>query len=73
MIMAKVMIFIDGTWLYSNLRNLGDDFQIDYGKLPRVVGNKIAEKLGERSVDIVRIFLFGSNATNYQEADKELW
>ena len=31
--MAKAMVFIDGTWLYSNHRNLqeayGEDFQID--------------------------------------------
>lgn len=70
--MAKVMVFIDGTWLYSNLRALGEDFQIDYGKLPRVVGGQIAQKLGDKSVDIVRIFMFGSNATNYQETDKEM-
>lgn len=70
--MAKVMVFIDGTWLYSNLRSLGEDFQIDYGKLPHVVGNQIAQKLGDKNVDIVRIFLFGSNATNYLEADKEM-
>jgi len=70
--MAKVMVFIDGTWLYSNLRSLGEDFQVDYGKLPHVVGNQIAKKLGDKSVDIVRIFLFGSNATNYLDADKEM-
>ncbi|MCU0349180.1 MAG: NYN domain-containing protein [Saprospiraceae bacterium] len=70
--MAKVMVFIDGTWLYSNLRSLGEDFQVDYGKLPHVVGNQIAKKLGDRSVDIVRIFMFGSNATNYLDADKEM-
>ncbi len=70
--MAKVMVFIDGTWLYSNLRALGEDFQVDYGKLPHVVGNQIAKKLGDKSVDIVRIFLFGSNATNYLDADKDM-
>jgi hypothetical protein len=70
--MAKVMVFIDGTWLYSNLRSLGEDFQVDYGKLPHVVGAQIAKKLGDRSVDLVRIFMFGSNATNYLESDKEM-
>ncbi len=70
--MAKVMVFIDGTWLYSNLRTLGEDFQVDYGKLPHVVGNQIAKKLGDKSVDIVRIFMFGSNATNFLDADKEM-
>ena len=66
------MVFIDGTWLYANLRTLGDDFQVDYGKLPHVVGNQIAKKLGDKNVDIVRIFLFGSNATNFLDADKEM-
>lgn len=66
------MVFIDGTWLYSNLRSLGEDFQIDYGKLPQAVGKQIAQKLGDRSVDIVRIFLFGSNATNYLNTDEEM-
>ncbi len=70
--MAKVMVFIDGTWLYSNLRALGEDFQVDYGRLPHVVGNQIAKKLGDKNVDIVRIFLFGSNATNYLDADKDM-
>jgi cold shock CspA family protein len=70
--MAKVMVFIDGTWLYSNLRTLGEDFQVDYGKLPHVVGNQIAKKLGDKSVDIVRIFMFGSNATNFLDADKDM-
>ncbi|MBK8564865.1 MAG: NYN domain-containing protein [Saprospiraceae bacterium] len=70
--MAKVMVFIDGTWLYSNLRALGEDFQVDYGKLPHIVGNQIAKKLGDKNVDIVRIFLFGSNATNYLDADKDM-
>ncbi len=70
--MAKVMVFIDGTWLYSNLRSLGEDFQIDYGKLPKAVGKKIARHLGDNNVDIVRTFMFGSNATNYLDADKDM-
>ncbi len=70
--MAKVMIFIDGSWLYSNFRHLGEDFQIDYGKLPAVFGEEIASRLGHNDVDIVRTFLFGSNATNYLDEDKEM-
>ncbi|MEZ4956348.1 MAG: NYN domain-containing protein [Saprospiraceae bacterium] len=70
--MAKVMIFIDGSWLYNNFRNLGEDFQIDYGKLPRVIGDEVAAMLGHNNVDIVRTFLFGSNATNYLDEDKDM-
>jgi len=70
--MAKVMVFMDGTWLYSGMRNLEVDFQVDYGKLPAVIGEVISRKLGATPVDIVRTFLFGSNATNYQDADVEM-
>lgn len=70
--MAKVMIFIDGSWLYNNFRNLGDDFQIDYGKLPEVIGKEVADRIRYDQVDIVRTFLFGSNATNYLDEDKDM-
>ena len=71
--MAKIMIFIDGTWLYSSQRHLaesfGDNVNIDYGKLPKVVANVIAQNLNYGGVDIVRTYLFGSNAKGHQEAD----
>ncbi|MEK7255511.1 MAG: NYN domain-containing protein [Bacteroidota bacterium] len=66
------MVFIDGTWLYSSLKNLGEDFQIDYGKLPKALGKKVGEKLNDPNTDIVRTFLFGSNATNFQDADQDM-
>jgi len=73
--MAKVMVFIDGTWLYSNQKNLseayGGKFQIDYGKLPISVGDIVGEFLGG-DIDIVRTHLFGSNAKNYLPIDREL-
>ena len=74
--MAKVMVFIDGTWLYSSQRYLsegyGKNFNIDYGKLPRVLANRIAQNLGFGGIDIVRTYLFGSNAKNYQEQDEDM-
>ena len=70
--MAKVMIFIDGSWLYNNFRNLGEDFQIDYGKLPEVIGKEIADRIRHDNIDIVRTFMFGSNATNYLDDDKDM-
>lgn len=70
------MMFIDGTWLYSNHRNLleayGDEFQIDYGKLPEVIGKIVSENLGGANVDIVRTHLFGSNARNYSDDDRDM-
>ena len=74
--MAKVMVFIDGTWLYSSQRYLsegqGKNINIDYGKLPRVLANRIADHLGFGGIDIVRTYLFGSNAKNYLEQDEEM-
>ena len=71
--MAKIMIFIDGTWLYSSQRHLaeiaGENVNIDYGKLPKVVAEVIAKNLNYGGVDIVRTYLFGSNAKGHQEAD----
>lgn len=74
--MAKAMVFIDGTWLYSNHRNLqeayGEDFQIDYGKLPATLGKIVSESLGGAEVDIIRTYLFGSNARNYPDDDRDM-
>lgn len=74
--MAKIMVFIDGTWLYSNHRNLqeayGDEFQIDYGKLPHTIGKIVSGNLGGADVDIVRTHLYGSNARNYSDEDRDM-
>jgi CspA family cold shock protein len=74
--MAKIMIFIDGTWLYANQyllsRRHGEDFRLDYGKLPRVLGGLVETQLGSTHGDIVRTFLFGSNARNYDPRDDYL-
>ena len=72
--MPKVMIFIDGTWLYYSKYNLGEqkeDFNIDYGKLSQVLADQLADQLGERHVDLVRTHLFGSYAHNYDAQDEE--
>ena len=73
--MVKAMIFIDGSWLYSNQRNLsklhGNRIQIDYGKLPQAIADAVALQVG-KEIDIVRNCLFGSNAKNYVSADKEM-
>ena len=70
------MVFIDGTWLYSSQRYLsesyGKNINIDYGKLPRALANRIADQLSFGGVDIVRTYLFGSNAKNYLDEDEEM-
>lgn len=73
--MLKLMFFIDGTWLYSNQQHLteafGQNFVIDYGKLPKVLANAIEQETGV-GCDVVRTMLFGSNAIHYQMVDEHL-
>lgn len=74
--MAKVMLFIDGTWLYANVDRLaqsyGDDnFHLDFGKLPGVLKEEIADQLGGTEVDIVRTYLFGSFPDNCDVRDED--
>jgi len=74
--MAKVMVFVDGTWLYSSTPNLARDYgksdlHIDYGLLPRALGSKVSEQLRMPEIDIVRTYLFGSTAINYDLRDDD--
>ncbi len=69
--MAKAMLFIDGTWLYHNQLRLrdrfqkdakaGEDFKLDYEKLPKVLAEAAQKKLNiSGEIDLSRKFLFGS-------------
>jgi cold shock CspA family protein len=74
--MAKAMLFIDGTWLYSNVPRLSDafgrpEFRVDFGKLPSVLAEQVASRINGTHVDIVRTYLFGSYAANYDARDDE--
>ncbi|NMB87311.1 MAG: NYN domain-containing protein [Chloroflexi bacterium] len=74
--MSKIMIFIDGTWLYSNSARLCDsygdpDFRIDFGKLPHVLASEVSRHLGPNEVDVIRTYLFGSYAANYDLRDED--
>lgn len=74
--MIKLMIFIDGTWLYSNLRHLAKEsdqsnFYIDYGALPKILKEELEKREGLKDLDIVRTFLFGSYPVNYDPADED--
>lgn len=74
--MTKVMIFIDGSWLYANTGKLAleygkQDLQIDYGLLPEAVSNRVADCLNLTRLDIVRTNLFASIPDNYDPIDFE--
>ncbi len=74
--MAKLMLFIDGSWLYSNSGRLAEnygkkEFQIDFGKLPHILAREVGKQLGPTEVDIVRTYLFGSYPTNYDLRDDD--
>jgi len=75
--MAKVMIFIDGTWLYRNIFRLKEsygqrDFRIDFGKLPEVLALEVGRQMGStQDLDVVRTNLFGSYASNCDPRDED--
>src|SRR5262245_14308071 len=73
--LAKAMILIDGTWLHTNTPRLSallnrKDSHIHFGKLPKVLGDKIAERIGS-DIDVVRTYLFGSYANNFDRRDAD--
>jgi uncharacterized LabA/DUF88 family protein/cold shock CspA family protein len=74
--MAKIMIFIDGTWLYRNTPRLSEsyrkDFKIDFGKLPQVLAEQIGKQISSNEVDVVRTHLFGSYVINCHPQDEDL-
>ncbi|MBM4048077.1 MAG: NYN domain-containing protein, partial [Planctomycetes bacterium] len=76
--MLKLMVFIDGTWLYSNTPRLSEaygqpDFRVDFGKLPQVLAEEVAGqlRLNPTDIQVVRTHLFGSYASNYDLRDDE--
>jgi cold shock CspA family protein len=75
-LVPKAMLFIDGTWLYSNTPKLADsygkpDYHVDFGKLPRVLADEVSKRMGGMEIDVVRTHLFGSYASNYDLQDEE--
>lgn len=62
--------------MYANTRKLGDSYgsdkyQVDFGKLPRVLADEVGTRLGANDVDVVRTYLFGSYAAECDERDEE--
>jgi cold shock CspA family protein len=74
----KIMIFIDGTWIYANTQRLAEacgraDFHLDFGKLPRIIAKALSTQMGlqPEDVHVVRTHLFGSYASNYDLRDED--
>lgn len=64
----KIMVFIDGSWLFHNRQHITevfdlDDFEIDYARIPRIIASHITHHLNT-SVDVVRTHYFGSIPVN---------
>jgi len=74
--MLKVMLFIDGSWLYRNVPRLSDvyglqDFRVDFGKLPHALADELGKQMSANELDVIRTYLFGSCASNYDLRDEE--
>ena len=74
--MIKFMLFIDGTWLYSNTSRLVEasgepNFVLDFGRLPRVLAEEVGRRLGHDEWSVVRTHMFGSYAANVDPRDRE--
>lgn len=76
---VRVMIFIDGSWLYHILPKMQDEFEdqnyrIDYGKLPLLIQHDLSEQLNinDNDIDIIRTEIFGSIPTEYNDEDSEI-
>lgn len=67
--MAKLMLFIDGSWLYRVIPSLShrygdEDYRLDYGRLPTTLASEVGKLLGLGEADLVRTHLFASLPTN---------
>lgn len=72
----KIMVFVDGTWLYANMSNLrrafgADHYAVDFGKLPNVLAGALDARAAAPLPDVVRTYLFGSYATNADPVDAD--
>lgn len=73
--MAKIMVFIDGSWLYRNMPRLANTFgdpgyRIDFGLLPQVLAQRVGEQLFSKEAEVVRTYLYASYPSNYHPADE---
>lgn len=64
----KVMVFIDGSWVFHNKGLIcsefkNPDFKIDYAKIPQLIREDLANQT-KLPIDIVRVGYFGSIPVN---------
>jgi len=64
----KVMVFIDGSWVFHNKGVIcnaynNPDFKIDYGKIPELIRKELEERT-KLPIDIARVCYFGSIPIN---------
>jgi NYN domain len=65
---VKIMVFIDGSWLFHNRQHIAevfdlDHFEIDYGRIPPVIAGHITGFL-QTEVDVVRTHYYGAIPVN---------
>lgn len=75
--MVKVMVFIDGSWLYHCRailrRETGDPkFGFDYRKLPLALMSHLRNELTVKETDLVRVHYFASLPKGYRSEDADL-
>ncbi len=75
--MARVMLFVDGTWLYQNMARLLDYtedryYQIDFNKLPQSILEELGGQQPGLELDFVRGFMFGAFPVKVDPMDEML-
>jgi len=74
--MPKVMMFVDGTWLYCNTPKLSEacgkpEYRVNFGKMPAVLCGELANLMSTNELDLVRVNVFGSYAVNHDARDND--
>jgi len=75
--MARVMLFVDGTWLYQNMSRLLNytedrNYQIDFLKLPHAIMAELKEQCPGTSFEFVRGYCFGAYPVKVDPQDESL-
>jgi hypothetical protein len=75
-LMRKVMLFIDGSWLSRSLFDLSnkstEPWRVDYTILPQLLVDEVGKQIGTQDLDLVRVHYCSSYATNVDPRDAEL-
>jgi len=75
--MAKVMLFVDGTWFYQNMSRLLDYtedryYQVDFAKLPETILEELNEQVPGMQAEFVRGYMFGAYPVKVDPLDEAL-